>query len=61
MVLSFDDKHKDHQITYFLFLEKNKLKAIFFPVGKSSLEHKVLDVNKSSFYFRCKQRVFQRL
>ena len=49
MILSFDDGYKDHKDYVFPVLEKNKLKAIFFPVGKSSLEHKVLDVNKVHF------------
>ena len=49
MVLSFDDGYKDHQNYVLPILEENKLKAIFFPVGKSSLEKKVLDVNKVHF------------
>ncbi len=48
-LLTFDDGYIDHYVNVFPLLERYKLKAYFGPVVKSSLDGKVLDVNKIHF------------
>ncbi len=44
--LTFDDGYIDHYDNVIPILEKNKLKASFFPPIKSTLQETILDVNK---------------
>ena len=49
LILTFDDGYSDHFQHVFPILEKLKLKATFFPVGKPCIERSILDVNKIHF------------
>ena len=46
LILTFDDGYVDHYKYVFPILKKNKINGTFFPVAKSILENKILNVNK---------------
>ncbi len=46
LILTFDDGYKDHFKYVLPILKKNKISGTFFPVAKSILEKKILNVNK---------------
>ncbi len=46
ILLTFDDGYLDHYKNVLPILEKNKIKAIFYPVVSSITKNRILDVNK---------------
>ena len=66
ILLTFDDGFADNYNFVFPILIKENIKACFFPVGSSIIDHKVLDVHKIHFvlsmcndYNKIKKQIYE--